>query len=293
MLVSLLVVILLLSLVPFRGHGPAAKPIRVVTSLNFYGEVASSVAGKYGQVTAVINNASVDPHDYQPSTQQAREMSTANVVIQNGLGYDHWLTKLARSQTGKRPVTIDVGRQVAGKHSGDNEHVWYEPTTMGKLATVLAARYSRLDPAHAGYYHRRARAYQKSLAPLNREITKIKHGMTNKKRVAVSEPVFDYALDHLGYQIMDTHFSKAIEDGNDPSPQDVASLQAVIRHHQIAFFVENTQSDDQVINNLVKLARQNNVPVLRVTEAKPAGLSYRQWMMKQYRELARIQQKEN
>lgn len=291
-LVGLLVVILGLSLVPLRNVSTHPKPIRVVTSLNFYGEVAGAVAGKYGQVTSIINNASVDPHDYQPSTQQARELGEANLVIQNGLGYDHWLTKLAEANSGNRLTKIDVASQVAGKHSGDNEHIWYQPDTMKKLATKLAAQYSRMDPAHAGYYHYRARRYLQSLAPLDREIATVKKRVHHHEEVAVSEPVFDYALTNLGYRVMDNHFAKAIEDGNDPSPRDVSHLQAAIKGHRIAFFVENAQTDDQVINNLVKLAHQNQVPVLKVTEAKPAGLTYRQWMMRQYQDLARIQQKE-
>lgn len=290
-LVGLLVVILVLSLIPLRNFSTHPKPIRVVTSLNFYGEVAGEVAGKYGQVTSIINNASVDPHDYQPSTQQARELGAANLVIQNGLGYDHWLTKLTKVSSNK-VTTIDVASQVAGKHAGDNEHIWYQPDTMKKLATKQAAQYSKMDPAHASYYHYRARRYLQSLKPLDREIAKLKKGVHQHEEVAVSEPVFDYALANLGYRVMDNHFAKAIEDGNDPSPRDVSHLQAAIKGHQIAFLVENAQTDDQVINNLVRLAHQHNVPVLKVTEAKPAGLTYRQWMMKQYQELARIQQKE-
>ena len=290
---ALLLVIFLLSLIPFRTLGTAKKPIRVVTSLNFYGEVAGEVAGKYGQVTSVINNASVDPHDYQPSTQQARAMGNANVVIQNGLGYDHWMTKLARSKGGQQVTMVDVARQVAGKKGGDNEHVWYQPATMGKLATTLADQYSQIDPSHADYYHRRARTYLKSLVPLNNEIARVKQGVKANQMVAVSEPVFDYALAHLGYRVMDPHFAKAIEDGNDPSPQDVADLQTAIKEHRIAFFVENSQSDDRVIDILVKLAHQHDVPVLKVTEAQPTGLNYRQWMMKQYQNLAKIQREEN
>lgn len=37
------------------------KPIKVVTGLNFYGEVAKAVAGNQGKVTSFINNSSVDP----------------------------------------------------------------------------------------------------------------------------------------------------------------------------------------------------------------------------------------
>ncbi|EEW54579.1 metal ABC transporter solute-binding protein, Zn/Mn family [Limosilactobacillus antri] len=291
-LVGLLAVVFLLSLIPLRNFSQHQKPIRVVASLDFYGEVARAVAGKYGQVTTVINNAAVDPHDYQPGTQQARALSNANLVIQNGLGYDHWLTKLVQGSGNGRVTTIDVARQVAAKKSGDNEHVWYQPATIGRLAQQLADQYSKLDPAHASYYHQRARAYLNTLQPLDQTIAQARQGVGANRRVAVSEPVFDYALENLGYQVVDHHFAKAVEDGNDPSPQDISALQTAIKNHQLAFLVENSQTDDRVVTNLVKLAHQYGVPVLKVTESKPNGLTYEQWMTKQYQQLIKIQEGE-
>ena len=114
----------------------------------------------------------------------------------------------------------------------------------------------------------------------------------NNRQVAVSEPVFDYALSNLGYQVMDRHFAKAVEDGSDPSPKDIAELQAAIKNHQIAFFVNNSQASNSVVKNLVKLAQQNNVPVLNVTETKPKGKTYTEWMLNQYKALAAIQKRE-
>lgn len=292
-LCTLLLGVLLLSLFPSTGHRAHPKPIRVVTSLNFYGEVASQVAGKYGQVTSIINSASVDPHDYQPSTRQARAINYANLVVQNGLGYDQWLSKLVQGNGKGRLTTIDVGRQVANKKAGDNEHIWYRPETIKKLTVKLAAAYGRIDPAHAQYYRRRAQLYLKSLRPLDKQIAAVKERSGSRREVAVTEPVFNYALANLGYRIIDQHFAKSIEDGNDPSPKDISHLQSAIKHHRIAFLVENSQTDDQVVSNMVKLARRHHVPVLKVTEAKPNGLTYRQWMMKQYRDLAKIQQRED
>ena len=48
------------------------KPIKVVTGLNFYGEVAKAVAGNQGKVTSFINNSSVD--DYKPGIKQASQV---------------------------------------------------------------------------------------------------------------------------------------------------------------------------------------------------------------------------
>ena len=293
-LVSLLLVILALSFIPFKTLNTEKKPIRVITGLNFYGEVAQQIAGKYGKVTSLIDNASVDPHDYQPGTAQAKQVEDANVVIENGLGYDEWLNKIAHSDSQHHAQKVVNVGHLMGKQTGQNEHLWYEPSTMKRLARDLAVQYGKLDPNHQSYYQKNAQKYIDSLKPLEQEIAKIKANVSpENNRVAVSEPVFDYALTALGYQVVDQHFEKAIEDGNDPSPQDIQQLQFAIKNHEIAFFVENSQTSDHVVNGLVKLARKHHVPVLKVTEIKPnSAKSYQEWMLSQYRALSRIQQGE-
>lgn len=293
-IIALLVIILGLSFVPWKSMGKNQKPIRVVTGLNFYGEVAEKVAGDHGQVISFIDNASVDPHDYQPNTKQAQQVAKANVVIENGLGYDSWVNKLVKSSSNHNKIKVINVASLTGKKAGDNEHIWYAPETVEKLANDLATQYGKLDPQHAKDYQKNARKYLASLQPLNEEIAKVKRQVNpNNNRVAVSEPVFDYALENAGYQVMDKHFEKAVEDGNDPSPKDIEEIQQAIINHQIAFFVDNSQTSDKVVDNLVKLAHEHDVPVLKVTETKPNGDDYMQWMLKQYQALSRIQQKEN
>lgn len=292
-LVAILAVILCLMITDWRPTFHRQEPVRVVTSLGVYGEVAKEVAGSHGRVTTIINSTAVDPHDYQPSTAQAEEVSRANLVVVNGLGYDHWLNKLVASNS-HHIATINVARQVAGKTAGDNEHVWYDPQTLPQLADRLAAHYAKLDPRHAADYHRNARNFRQQLRPLNRTIARAKRNarVATNKRVAVTEPVFDYALKNLGYQISDPHFAKAIEDGNDPSPADIQQLRDDIIEHRIAFLVENTQSSDKTIDNIVNLAHHEKVPVLKVTETKNKNVSDVKWLLAEYRQLINIQEKE-
>lgn len=291
-LVSLLLITLILMITGWQPHQTRQhKPIRVVTSLNFYGEVAKEVAGKYGETTAFINNSAVDPHDFQPSTKQAQELEQANVVIENGLGYDSWVSKMETASSKERTV-INVGAQVAHKRPGENEHVWYRPSTMSRLATLLAKKYGKIDPKHKDYYAARARRYQQKLAPLNTTIAKATaNAQWGNKKVLVSEPVFDYALVHMGYRIANPHFAKAIEDGNDPAAKDIARMRSDIKHHRVAFFVNNSQESTSTINNLVKLAHQEGVPVLNVTETKPAHESYVHWIKSEYQRLIKIQER--
>ncbi|RRK10593.1 metal ABC transporter substrate-binding protein [Lactiplantibacillus garii] len=261
--------------------------INIITSLDFYGQTAQKVAGKYGNVTAVINRPSIDPHDFEPTVKTAKQASNAALIIYNGLGYDDWMQKLIVNKASGARV-IEVGTSIANQKDGANEHVWYDPTTMPKLATKIAADLAKIQPQHKRYFYQQAKAYQTQLKPITTKLNRLKNHPAGQK-VAVSEPVFDYSLKALGYQISNNHFAKSIEEGADPSPKDIQQMQQDIKHHRIAFFVENTQTDSNIITNMVKLAKQYNVPVLKVTETLPANQTYESWMLSQYQQLAKIQ----
>ncbi|MEK1304215.1 zinc ABC transporter solute-binding protein [Limosilactobacillus fermentum] len=274
---------------PSKSH---QKPIRVVTSLNFYGEVAKAVAGDHGTVTSFINSSAVEPHEFQPTTKQAKQVAIANVAIENGLGYDAWMSKMVKADSKNKITLINVGEQVAKEKDGANEHVWYRPATMSALATTLAKQFSKLDPDHKADYEKNAKAYQAKLQKLDKVIAQVKQNVGDNRLVDVSEPVFDYALENLGYQINDQHFEKAVEDDSDPSPKDIQQIQDDITNHRITFFVNNSQESGKTVENLVKLAKENNVPVLNVTESEPDGEDYVSWMTKQYQALLKIQRGE-
>ena len=214
------------------------------------------------------------------------------MAIENGLGYDAWMSKMVKADSKNKITLINVGEQVAKEKDGANEHVWYRPATMSALATTLAKQFGKLDPDHKADYEKNAKAYQAKLQKLDKVIAQAKQNVGDNRLVDVSEPVFDYALENLGYQINDQHFEKAVEDDSDPSPKDIQQIQDDITNHRIAFFVNNSQESGKTVENLVKLAKENNVPVLNVTESEPDGEDYVSWMTKQYQALLKIQRGE-
>ena len=256
--------------------------LNVVSSLDFYGEAAKAVAGKYGTVTTIINSPSIDPHDYEPTTQDAKKTAQANVVVANGIGYDDWMAKITPSKV----HDINVGK-LMNKHDGDNEHIWYNSQTMRKLTTKLAQTYSQIDPKHRIDYQKNAHQYQQKLTELDTIISQVK-AQVKDKRADVSEPVFDYALADLGVKINNRQFENAIEKGVDPTPTSIKAIQTDIKKHRIAFFVDNSQVSNPTVSELVSLAHKNNVPVLKVTETLPKDKTYLDWMMGQYQQLRKI-----
>ncbi|HBN36547.1 MAG TPA: metal ABC transporter substrate-binding protein [Lactobacillus johnsonii] len=266
-----------------QNSAKQSDKISIVTTTNVYSDIAKNIVGKYGTATAIIDKSSVDPHDFDPTTADAKKVAQANIIVANGLGYDSWMNKLAKS-VDKKPVL--VGEDLMGLKSGDNPHIWYNLDMPTKYVDYLVKRLSKLDKKHAAYFKENGEKY---LAKIDKIKQLAQANKGDQKPVFVSEPVFDYALQEAGYKIGDKKFEEAIENGTDPSPKTINGMNNAIKQKKIAFFVNNTQASSSTVKSFVKLAKKNNVPVLNVRETIPNNTTYLAWMKENYQKLADIQ----
>lgn len=85
--------------------------------------------------------------------------------------------------------------------------------------------------------------------------------------VAITEPVFDDVLHAASLSIVTrASFSKAIENGNDPSPQDVATMRTLLGERRVAALVYNRHTVEASTSRLLALTRASRVPVVAVTK---------------------------
>ena len=286
--ISIMGLVTLLSLITVgcsnkQNSTSQSNKISIVTTTNVYSDIAKNIVGKYGTATAIIDKSSVDPHDFDPTTADAKKVAQANIIVANGLGYDSWMNKLAKS-VDKKPVL--VGEDLMGLKSGDNPHIWYNLDMPTKYVDYLVKRLSKLDKKHAAYFKENGEKY---LAKIDKIKQLAQANKGDQKPVFVSEPVFDYALQEAGYKIGDKKFEEAIENGTDPSPKTINEMNNAIKQKKIAFFVNNTQASSSTVKSFVKLAKKNNVPVLNVRETIPNNTTYLAWMKENYQKLADIQ----
>lgn len=120
----------------------SSNKISIVTSTNVYADIAQNVLGKYGKATAIITNSATDPHDFEPTTADAKKVQNAKIVVANGLGYDSWLPKLAKS-TNKSAVL--VGEDLMNLKNGANPHIWFDLNMPKKYVNYLVERLSKID----------------------------------------------------------------------------------------------------------------------------------------------------
>ena len=135
-----------------RQHRRHATSIQAIGAENEYANVIQQIGGKYVQVTAIMSNPNTDPHTFEASPAVAREISNASLIVQNGVGYDTWATDIENAVPASSRKVVNVQQLLGLPDSTPNPHLWYNPTTMPKVATAIANDLAAIQPAHATYF---------------------------------------------------------------------------------------------------------------------------------------------
>ena len=258
----------------------------VVAAESVYGNVASQIGGRHVSVTSILTSPDADPHLFEPDNANALAVATAKVLLENGLGYDAFMAKLQNASPSSRRIDVTMA-DVLGVRGGDaNPHLWYDVPRLGRLGSAIADALTKADPPHARAYAEGLRRFERSLAPLRREVATIRHRFHGAP-VAYTESVPGYLVTAAGLRnLAPGSFTRAIEDGTEPSPADVAAMDELIAKHRIRVLLYNSQAVSPITTRLRREAQSAGIPVVPVTETLPAHLSLQQWQLDQARALA-------
>lgn len=240
--------------------------ISVVAAENFYGDLARQIGGDRVSVISILSNPEQDPHLFETSPSVVREIAGAQIVIDNGAGYDQWMDNLLKV-TPKAGRVVIAAAQIVGAKSGDNPHLWYDPKTMPAVAAALTERLAAADPAHAAEYASRLQDFRASLRPLNQKIAALRASYAGVP-VTATEPVFGYMAAALHLTMLNQHFQLAVMNNTEPSAGDLAAFERSLKLHAVRVLFYNRQASDNLVRHLVDLARAAKIPV--VESPKPA-----------------------
>jgi zinc/manganese transport system substrate-binding protein len=284
--------------------------VDIVASTNVYGDIARSVGGDKVNVSAIITKTSQDPHSYEATAQDRLVVSKADLVIENGGGYDGFVEKMAEDsniahesilsavqisglapeeEADHAPVSDAPTTDAAATGSADqpghdehgefNEHVWYSLEAMGKLADALAAKLGELEPGSAATFTANADTFKSSLDGLAAKLAALKAAGGAGAPVAVTEPVPLYLLEAAGLENQTpSEYSAAIEEGTDVPPAVLKAATDLAGSKDIRFLAYNDQTEGPQTQALKNAAEAAGVPVIDFSETLPEGKTYLQWM---------------
>lgn len=265
--------------------GPASSggvvSIKVVASTNVYGDIAHQIAGEHAQITSIIDNPDADPHSYEANTQNQLALAHADIVIENGGGYDDFVDTMLKS-AGNSTVTllnaVDISGKTAAPGQELNEHVWYDFPTVARLVDKLESALAQRDPADQSSFAANAAAFKQKLSQLEATEASIKkaHGGDG---VAITEPVPLYMLQACGLDNKTPEeFSEAIEEGTDVSPLVLKQTLDLFNDKKVVLLAYNEQTTGPETQQVLNAAKSNDIAVVPVTETLPTGKDYLSWM---------------
>lgn len=259
--------------------GPGPGPILAVGAENEYANVLAQIGGRYVRVSAIETNPSIDPHTFEASPGVARLVGGAQIVVQNGLGYDEFMNRIESASPSRSRRVIDMQALLHLPDSTANPHLWYRPDAMPALAKAVASALAALEPRNAASFRANASRFVRSLNPWFQAL----HAFSvrfPRAPVATTEPVADYMLAAAGAaNLTPTTFQDDVMNGVDPAPQDVAIEESLLSRHRVRAFLYNAQVTDSLTRTILADATRNHVPVVAVYETMPSGYDYQSWML--------------
>ncbi|GAA1733397.1 metal ABC transporter solute-binding protein, Zn/Mn family [Microcella frigidaquae] len=294
-----------------------ATGLSVVASTNVYGDVAAAIAGDAATVTSIIDSPTIDPHSYEASAQDQLVISTADLIIENGGGYDPFVDVLVEG-SGTEAVVISAvvvgGLLEEGEdahshseeeahaeeeshadeaHSGEeahseddghghlegtNEHVWYDIHVMEDVAAAIATELAALDPENATVFEQNLTAFQERLEGLEALLEETAATLGGGV-VAKTETVPAYLLAELGFDdATPDAFTEAIEEGADVPPLALQQVLDLIDSGEVRLLGYNEQTASPETERVRAAAEAAGIPVVSFVETLPEGEDYISWM---------------
>ncbi len=258
-------VALLPATAPLAAQTPASgEPVQIVASFSILGDLVRNVGGDAVQITTLIGPG-VDAHTYDPAPADLVLLSEADVVFENGLGFEPWLDGFyASAQPSGARVVVTEGitpREAGGEpEAGDEDevreeghehgqfdpHVWHDVAhvivMIGNIRDALVAA----DPANAALYEANAAAYIAQLEALDASIRERVATLPEERRKLVtSHDTFGYFADAYGFEVLGTALGSLSTEAGDPSARAVALLIEEIESAGApAIFAENVANPD-------------------------------------------------
>lgn len=309
------------SATPASGEGDGGT-VQVVASTNVYGSLAAQVGGDRVDVTSIITSATQDPHSYEASARDRLTVQKADLVIENGGGYDAFIDTLLGDAQDPHVVTaVEFSHDYPGNEGHDaaaadaaeddahedehahdhaaeegheghdhiegfNEHVWFDVHTMIHVVEAIAEELTELDPDGEADFTANADEIVADLEGFEAQLETLKTDAA-AANVIITEPIPGYLAAAAGLtDVTPEGFAESVEEGADVPPATLLETLRVVEGGDVRAVLTNAQTGGAETQRVEDAAADAGIPVVAFTELLPEGSSYAEWMSDAIQNLA-------
>jgi zinc/manganese transport system substrate-binding protein len=240
-------------LLPIATANAESGP-RVVASFSILGDLVAQVGGD--RITLkVLVGPDQDAHVYQPTPTDAQQLTMAQLVVVNGLGFEGWIERLIKASGYRGPIIVATQDLLglADEEGKVDPHVWQNPQHVHRYIHNITEGLIAIDPAGEETYRQNARQFLKQLEQLDQEIrASIATLPQDRRTVVTSHDAFAYFGKAYGLKFV---APQGMNTDSEASARDVAELIRQIQREKIpAVFVENI-SDPRLLQQIARETR--------------------------------------
>ena len=227
--------------------------LKVVATFSILGDVVHAIAGDTIDLTVLVG-ADGDTHSYEPVPQDSVALTNANLIFENGLGFESWLNDLNTAANGQaqRVVVsegITAGKISVGDETGETDpHIWQNPYNYVRVAELIRDTLSSADPTNTVTYQLNANAYITQLMDADTYVLQqVQKLPADQRKLVTNHDAFGYFASRYGLEIVGTALGSVSTEGANGSAANIAKLVEDIKATGTrAIFAENIENADVV-----------------------------------------------
>ncbi len=237
----------------------AQKKYKVLATASIFSDMAKNIATDEIEVESIVPIGS-DPHLYEPTPNDVKAVSAADLILVNGLGFEGWLKKLIdNSGTSAKIVVITNGieaiQNLSYKNTAD-PHAWMNVQNGLIYIKNIKNALIELDPTGKLEYEFNYGIYKQQLETLDDYVVQKISEIPEHKRVLITS--------HDAFQYYGRRYRITLEPVLGVSTEaevqtaDIRRIISVIRKNEIpTVFIETTVNPKL----LQQIAMDNNVSI--------------------------------
>lgn len=230
----LLTVSPLLALTACGGQESASdeRPL-IATTVSPITSIAAAVGGNRVRIEGIVPEGT-NSHTFEPEPQTAELLSTADLVLVNGLKLEDPTLALAEANMSPDAKLVELGTTVLPeseyiydfsfpKEEGKpNPHLWTDPLYAIEYAAVIRDELTALDPEGADYYEANFRAFEEQANALAEAIRTDQASVPEGQlKLVTYHDAYAYFADNFGWEVVG---ALQPSDFSDPTPSEVVTL---------------------------------------------------------------------
>jgi zinc/manganese transport system substrate-binding protein len=253
------------ALLAITATAASAKTLQIVASFTVLADVVQQVGGDHVHMISLIG-PNGNPHQFEPSPEDAKNLKNADVAFLSGVGLERWFEKLAKAASYQgNPVIVSTGIKLAERQrrgqTSDDPHVWNSLANVQVWISNIEKALAAADPTAAADFRANAARYGKELQDLDAYAhSKMDPVPIDRRKVLTSHDAFGY----LGRDYQITFLAPlGLSTESEASAGEVAKLIDQIKKEKVSVYFFESSNDPRLVRQIAA-----------ATGARPGGELY-------------------